>query len=100
MACSRESAHGHLFDTLNLVNLPEVEARDGRQGQLAEQLDRLTHHCEIMRPGTRAGASGGTRKADPARRPLRHAKPKEPLGIRLTEGVKKDADWGSRKEAY
>ncbi len=38
--CIRNGGRGRFFDTLNLVNLLEAEARDGRQGRLAKQFVR------------------------------------------------------------
>ena len=38
--CIRNGGRGRFFDTAGLVNLLEAEARDGRQGRLADQLVR------------------------------------------------------------
>jgi DNA replication protein DnaC len=40
-ACIRSSARGRFFNTVDLVNRLEAEARSGRQGRLADYLTRL-----------------------------------------------------------
>ena len=94
-ACIRGGARGRFFNVVDLVNQLDGEARNGRQGRLADHLCRLDFVILDERPPTHVGLSA----LRPDRRPAAVPPDQPPLRAQLRDRQVVSRGWWKLVEA-